>query len=334
MNCAEVEKSPARSPLLGRVGNTPLVRLKRILESGQVSILAKLESFNPGGSVKDRAALRMVESAEKTGILSPGKTIIDATSGNTGIALAMIGAVKGYKVLLALPGNLGRERRKILSASGADLLPTDPLEGSDGAVRAVQELHASDPDRYFYVDQFNNPSNWKAHYDTTAPEILRDLPNGLTHFVAGRGTSGTFVGNSRRLKAADASVQAITYAPDSPFHGIEGIKHMETSLTPGIHDPSLIDLELEISTEDAQKRTVELARREGLFVGVSSGAALAAAIEVASNIDRGTIVVIFPDGGDRYVSEGLWETGTGTFTGTFTGTNGHARGAPGCDNPV
>ncbi|MEE8584845.1 MAG: cysteine synthase family protein, partial [Acidobacteriota bacterium] len=288
-------------------GNTPMVELKRIHQAADVRIFAKLEWFNPGGSVKDRAAWSMIQQGEKDGLLGPGKTIIDATSGNTGISYAMIGAARGYRVRLVMPSNASPERKRILRAYGADLVLTDPLEGSDGAVHRVRELYESDPQRYFYPDQYNNDANWKAHYRTTASEIFYDLQGDITHFVAGRGTSGTFVGTARRLKELDPVIRAITFHPDSPLHGLEGIKHFETSMTPGFYDSSLVDEEILISTELAQRTARRLVREEGLFAGTSSGAALATALQVAEGIENGTIVVIFPDGGDRYLSESFWE---------------------------
>ncbi len=303
----QVLAGPRDSLLLERIGNTPMTEISKIHASNGVRIFAKLEWFNPGGSVKDRAAWSMIRDGEERGLLGPGKTLIDATSGNTGIAYAMIGAALGYGVKLAMPSNANLERKRILQAYGAELLLTDPLEGSDGAVRAVRELYRSDPSRYYYPDQYNNDANWRAHYETTALEIQRDLQGEISHFIAGRGTSGTFVGVSRRLKEIDPSIRTVTFSPDSPFHGLEGIKHFETSMTPGFFDPSLVDEEMEISTEEAQSMTRRLAREEGLFVGTSSGAALATAVRVAQSIERGVIAVVFPDGGDRYLSEDFWE---------------------------
>ena len=303
----QVLAGPRDSLLLERIGNTPMIEISKIHASNGVRIFAKLEWFNPGGSVKDRAAWSMIRDGEERGLLGPGKTLIDATSGNTGIAYAMIGAALGYGVKLAMPSNANLERKRILQAYGAELLLTDPLEGSDGAVRAVRELYRSDPSRYYYPDQYNNDANWRAHYETTALEIQRDLQGEISHFIAGRGTSGTFVGVSRRLKEIDPSIRTVTFSPDSPFHGLEGIKHFETSMTPGFFDPSLVDEEMEISTEEAQSMTRRLAREEGLFVGTSSGAALATAVRVAQSLERGVIAVVFPDGGDRYLSEDFWE---------------------------
>ena len=296
-----------KNSLLARIGNTPLVELQSIFRSDKIRILAKLEWFNPGGSVKDRPAYNMIRRGEETGELHPGKTIVDSTSGNTGIAYAFIAAVKGYKTLLAMPENASVERKKILTAYGTKLLLTDPLEGSDGSIRVIRELYEKSPDQYFYPDQYGNDANWQAHYDSTAPEIYSDSHQEITHFVAGLGTSGTFVGTSRRLKELNPDIQTISFMPDSPFHGLEGLKHMLSAIVPPIYDPSLADENLDISTEDAQRMVVRLAREEGLFAGLSSGAALVAALQIARNIDRGTIVTIFPDSGDKYLSEEFWK---------------------------
>ena len=232
---------------------------------------------------------------------------MDSTSGNTGIAYAFIAAVKGYKTLLAMPENASLERKQILTAYGAELLLTDPLEGSDGSIREIRELVEKSPDQYFYPDQYSNDANWQAHYNSTAPEIYSECHQEVTHFVAGLGTSGTFVGTSRRLKESDPQIQTISFMPDSPFHGLEGLKHMPSAIVPRIYDSSLADENLEISTEEAQRMVIRLAREEGLFAGLSSGAALVAALQVARNIDRGTIVTIFPDSGDKYLSEEFWK---------------------------
>ena len=294
------------SSLLAEIGNTPLVEIRRIIASDCGRIFAKLEWFNPGGSVKDRPAYNMILQGEKSGQLSSDKTIIDATSGNTGIAYAMIGANRGYRVLLAMPANASQERKKILKAYGAELLFTDPLEGSDGAIRRIRSLYKEDPDKYFYPDQYSNDANWQAHYHGTAMEIYKQVSGEMTHLVAGLGTSGTFVGTTRRLKELDPRIQAVSFMPESPFHGLEGLKHMPTALVPRIYDENLADQNLEIATEDAQKMVLRLAREEGLFAGISSGAALVAALEVARNVERACIVTIFPDGGDKYLSEQLW----------------------------
>jgi len=290
------------------VGNTPLLKLRNLTRHLQaVKIYAKAEWFNPGGSVKDRPALNMILDGERRGALVPGKTILDATSGNTGIAYAWIGASKGYKVRLALPQNASEERKRILRTYGADLVLTSPLEGSDGAIREARRLYAENPDEYFYPDQYNNPANWKAHYESTALEIWEQTGGGVTHFVAGLGTSGTFVGVGRRLKELNPEIRIISFQPDSPFHGLEGLKHMPTSIVPGIYDPELADENLEIGTEAAHDCARRLGREEGLLVGVSAGAALAAALEVAGNTDSGVVVTVFPDGGDKYLSEKFWD---------------------------
>ncbi|MCY3775343.1 MAG: cysteine synthase family protein [Candidatus Aminicenantes bacterium] len=303
----ELEVEPKES-LLSRIGNTPLVEIRRILPPGRVRILAKLEGFNPGGSVKDRAAYNMIRIAEEQGLLRPGRTLIDSTSGNTGIAYAMIGAARGYDVLLAMPANASIERKKILRAYGAKIRLTDPLEGSDGAIREIRRLYRESPEKYFYPDQYSNDANWRAHYETTAMEIYRQTNGEITHFVAGLGTSGTFVGATRRLKELNPRIRAISFMPDSPFHGLEGLKHMPTALVPAIYDPDLADLNLEVSTEAGQQMVLRLAREEGIFAGISAGAALAAALDVARNLDQGVIVAIFPDSGDKYLSEAFWES--------------------------
>lgn len=303
----ELEVEPKES-LLSRIGNTPLVEIRRILPPGRVRILAKLEGFNPGGSVKDRAAYNMIRTAEEQGLLRPGRTLIDSTSGNTGIAYAMIGAARGYDVLLAMPANASIERKKILQAYGARIRLTDPLEGSDGAIREIRRLYRESPEKYFYPDQYSNDANWRAHYETTAMEIYRQTNGEITHFVAGLGTSGTFVGATRRLKELNPRIQAVSFMPDSPFHGLEGLKHMPTALVPAIYDADLADLNMEISTEAGQQMVLRLAREEGIFAGISAGAALAAALEVAENLDQGVIVAIFPDSGDKYLSEAFWES--------------------------
>jgi cysteine synthase B len=303
----ELAVEPKES-LLSRIGNTPLVEIRRILPPGRVRILAKLEGFNPGGSVKDRAAYNMIRTAEEQGLLRPGRTLIDSTSGNTGIAYAMIAAARGYDVLLALPANASIERKKILRAYGAKIRLTDPLEGSDGSIREIRRLYQESPEEYFYPDQYSNDANWRAHYETTALEIYRQTNGGITHFVAGLGTSGTFVGSTRRLKELNPRIQAISFMPDSPFHGLEGLKHMPTALVPSIYDPNLADLNMEISTEAGQQMVLRLAREEGIFAGISAGAAMAGALEVARNLDHGVIVAIFPDAGDKYLSEAFWES--------------------------
>lgn len=276
-------------------------------EFSGVEIYVKAEWFNPGGSVKDRAALGMVKEAEASGQLRPGKIALDATSGNTGIALAMIGAAKGYKVKLCIPSNASFERKKILKAYGADILFTDPLEGTDGAILKAREIYRKDPQAYWYADQYNNPANWRAHYETTGPEIWEQTSGRVTHFVAGVGTSGTFVGAGRKLREFSPRIHLTEVQPDSAFHGIEGMKHMETALLPGIYDPKLADRRVFVSTEDAQEMTLRLAREEGIFAGTSSGAVLHAILETARDIEKGVIVGVFPDGGDKYLQERFWE---------------------------
>lgn len=304
---SDKRENRSKPSLADEIGNTPLLEIKRLFRSDKIRIMAKLEWFNPGGSIKDRPALNMILKGEQAGQLDSAKIILDATSGNTGIAYAMIGASKGYKVKLCLPANASVERKKILRAYGAELDLTDPLEGSDGAYRRVQELYAAEPAAYFYPDQYGNDANWQAHFMTTGPEIYTQTHGEVTHFVTGLGTSGTMMGTSRFLKEQDTGIQCCSFIPDSPFHGLEGLKHMPTSLVPRIYDPSIVDHQLEVSTEAAQTMVRRLAREEGLFVGISAGAAMAAALKVAANIERGTIVTVFCDGGDKYLSEEFWE---------------------------
>jgi cysteine synthase B len=290
------------------IGNTPLIRL-RSFEAGlpDVELYAKAEWRNPGGSVKDRAAARMIADGERAGLLTRDKIILDATSGNTGIAYAMIGAARGFKVRLCMPENVTPERKKVLRAFGADVVFTNPMEGSDGAITTVRELYAKDPDRYFYPDQYSNDSNWKAHYDTTGPEIIEQTAGRLTHFVAGLGTSGTFMGVGRRLRDFRPSISLVSVQPDSPLHGLEGLKHMESAIVPAIYDPALADEDVRVGTEEAFDLTRRLARQEGLLVGISSGANLAGALAVARRSPKAVVVVIFCDGGEKYLSERFWE---------------------------
>jgi cysteine synthase B len=296
------------SSVIGNIGNTPLLQIRNIpIPNSDVQIFAKAEWFNPGGSIKDRPALNMLLDAERSGALTKNKIIIDATSGNTGIAYAMIGSALGYNVMLALPANASPERKQTLRAYGAEILETNPLAGTDGAQIQVKEIVAAHPDQYFYPDQYNNPSNWRAHYNTTAVEIWNQSRKRITHFVAGLGTTGTFVGTSRRLKEFDPSISCISFGPDSPMHGLEGLKHLPTALIPGIYDSALADEHRTVSTEEAYSCVRQLARHEGLFVGISSGAALAVSLKLAAHIDSGVIVTIFPDGGTRYSSEHFWE---------------------------
>lgn len=294
--------------VLSLIGNTPLVRLRKVCaDLPQVDLLAKAEWANPGGSVKDRAAWNIVQEAERAGQLTPGKILLDSTSGNTGIAYAMIGAARGYRVKLFMPSNVSPERKQILKAYGAEIVYTDPMEGSDGAIRMVRELAERDPETYFYANQYNNPANWRAHYLTTAPEIFEQTEGRITHFVAGLGTTGTFVGTARRLKELKSDVRCISFQPDSPFHGLEGLKHLPTSIVPGIYEPSIADEDVEVSTEESYAMTLRLAREEGLLVGISSGASAVAALKVAKRVRSGVIVTIFPDSGDKYLSERFWD---------------------------
>jgi cysteine synthase B len=295
------------SSVLDMIGRTPLVRLHQFeRESPGVELYAKAEWQNPGGSVKDRAAARMILEGEASGQLTASKIIIDATSGNTGIAYAMVGAARGYKVTLCMPENASTERKLILRALGAELILTSPLESTDGAIREARRLYAADPDRYFYPDQYNNDGNWRAHYDTTAPEIIEQTSGRLTHFVAGLGTSGTFVGTGRRLRKFSPGIKLISFQPQGPFHGLEGLKHMDSAIVPGIYDPTLADEDLRIDTERAYRMVRRLAREEGLLAGISSGAAVAAMLDVAKGLDRGVIVTVFPDGAEKYLNEKFW----------------------------
>jgi len=301
--------SQARS-VLQLIGNTPLLSFRRVAASvAPVEVYAKAEWYNPGGSVKDRAALNMILDGERTGRLTKKKTIIDATSGNTGIAYAMIGAERGYKVKLALPKNASPERKQCLLAYGAELILTDPTGGTDAAQRFVKTLVEADPNRYFYPDQYNNDANWKAHYETTAMEIWRQTEGRITHFVTGVGTSGTFMGVTRRLKELNPQIQCICMQPDGPLHGLEGLKHMPTALVPGIYRPEVADEQIAVATEDAQHTVLRLAREEGLLVGVSSGANLFAAMSVAKRLKEGVIVTIFCDSAAKYLSESFWTDG-------------------------
>ncbi len=306
----ELEKGSLGETLLARVGNTPLLAMHRITQGVPkgVKILAKAEWFNPGGSIKDRAALWMIMEGERSGQLRPGKTILDATSGNTGIGYAWIARTRGYRVKLVMPAHVSEERKKLLKAYGAELVLTDPLEGSDGAILEAKRLYQLNPELYFMPDQYNNPANWKAHYFTTGPEILAQTRGQVTHFVAGMGTSGTLVGTGRRLKEFDPSIKVVAVEPDSGMHGIEGLKHMESAIfVPGIYDPSLPDLKISVSTEEAYETARRLAYLEGLMVGPSSGAAMAASLKLAEDLREAVIVTVFPDSGDRYLSTPLWE---------------------------
>ena len=295
------------SSVLDMIGRTPLVRLHQFeRETPGVELYAKAEWQNPGGSVKDRAAARMILEGEASGRLTPDRVILDATSGNTGIAYAMVGAARGYKVTLCMPENASPERKLILRALGAELILTSPLERTDGAIREARRLYAEHPDKYFYPDQYSNDGNWRAHYDTTAPEIIEQTSGSLTHFVAGLGTSGTFVGTGRRLRKFNPAIKLISFQPQGPFHGLEGLKHMASAIVPAIYDPALADEDLRIDTERAYRMVRRLAREEGLLAGISSGAAVAAMLDVARTIDRGVIVTVFPDGAEKYLNETFW----------------------------
>ena len=300
-------RSLATPAITRLIGNTPLLRV-RIFEREfpGLEVYAKAEWFNPGGSVKDRAALAMIEDGEKRGALRPGKTIIDSTSGNTGIAYALVGAAKGYPVKLVMPGNVSNERKALVTAYGAEIVYSDSGEGSDGAIRLVRDLVALDPDGYFYPDQYSNPANPRAHYDGTAVEILEQTEGRLTHFVAGLGTTGTFTGTSRRLKEHDPSIKTIAVEPEDSFHGLEGLKHLPTSIVPRIWNPDLADEVWGCPTEPAYDLARKLARTEGLLVGHSSGAVLWAIRRLAETVREGVVVTVFPDSGDRYLSTGLY----------------------------
>src|SRR5438477_11637173 len=300
-------------PSLQLVGNTPLLRLERLTrELNSIELLGKAEWFNPGGSVKDRAASNIVAEARAAGKLGPGKTLLDSTSGNTGIAYAMIGAAEGFPVTLCMPENVSVERKRILHAYGANIIYTDPGDGSDGSIRAARELYASQPDKYFYADQYSNDANWQAHYHGTANEIWQQTEGHVTHFVSMMGTSGTFVGTTRRLKELNPASRCISLQPDSPFHGIEGAKHMASAIVPKIYDPSLADVDLGIATEDAYVMAKRLAREEGLLVGISAAAAVVGCLQVAQTLTKdeaAIFVTILCDSGDKYLSERFWEEG-------------------------
>jgi cysteine synthase B len=289
--------------LLSSIGNTPLIQIRRMMKHLRgVQIFAKAEWLNPGGSVKDRAGLRIIEDGERSGQLTPGKVILDSTSGNTGIAYAMIATIKGYQVELVVPANLSEERKKTLLFYGANLIFTDPLLGSDGALLEARRIYEANPDRYFKGDQYNNPSNWRAHYETTGIEILQQSKGRVTHFIAGVGTGGTLIGIGRRLKEYNPDIKIYEVQPDNGFHGIEGLKHIETAIRPGIYEESVLDGTFFVRTEEAYWMAIRLAKEEGLLVGPSSGAAFWASLKLAESIDSGVIVTIFPDGGDRYFS--------------------------------
>lgn len=297
--------------LLEQIGHTPLLRIERLAAqfAPAIQILAKAEWFNPGGSVKDRAAYSMIREGERKDELRPGKIILDATSGNTGIAYAMVGAARGYKVKLCLPSSASPERIKILQAYGVELVMTPGDEGTDGAIRRVREIYKAEPEKYFYPDQYSNPANPAAHYHGTAAEIWEQTRGEITHFVAGLGTSGTFVGTTRRLKELNPKIRCISMQPASGFHGLEGLKHMATAIVPKIYDAALADEDLAVETEAAQQMVKRLAREEGILAGVSSGGALCACLDVAKRVrpgDRAVIVTVFPDSGEKYLSERFW----------------------------
>lgn len=298
-------QGPAR--VLDLVGNTPLLDLSPLTGRPRVRLFAKAEFANPGGSVKDRPALAMVQDAERRGLFEGGRRILDATSGNTGIAYAMIGAALGIGVTLCLPDNASPERKRILRAYGAELRLTDPLAGSDGAILEARRLAAAEPGRYAYLDQYGNAENWRAHYRTTGPEIWAQTEGSITHFVTGLGTSGTFMGVGRFLREMNLAVRLISVEPDSPFHGLEGMKHMATAIVPPIYDEALADEAREIATEGAYAMVRRLAREVGLLVGISAGANVAAALEVASGLQEGTLVTVLCDNADKYLSERFWE---------------------------
>jgi len=306
---AQSRRLPRARDLESQIGNTPLLALNRVTRGLPVGItvLVKAEYLNPGGSVKDRAALAMILDGENSGRLYPGKVILDATSGNTGIAYAMIGAARGYSVTICLPANASVERKRMLQVLGAKTIETDPMRGSDGAQVVAREMATLDPAKYFYPDQYNNDANWRAHYEGTGQEIWRQTEGRVTHFVAGLGTCGTFTGVGRRLKELNPAIRLISMEPDSPIHGLEGLKHLPTSKMPGIFDPTLADETVEVETEAAQAMTRRLSREEGLFVGVSSGANVVAALALARGLPRDSVVVtILCDGGERYLSERFW----------------------------
>lgn len=304
-----VEAEARVQGILERIGHTPLLRLSRLVEGlpADVELYVKAEWFNPGGSVKDRPALRMIEEAERDGRLTPDKIIIDSTSGNTGIAYALIGAVKGYRVELVMPANVSRERRQLARAYGARIIESDPLEGSDGAIRLVRKIVAEAPEKYFYPDQYNNPANWLAHYDTTGPEIWEQTAGRVTHFVAGVGTSGTLMGVGRRLREYNPRVQLIAVEPADELQVIEGLKHMATAIVPGIYDPTLVDRTIYVEADQAFAMVQRLVREEGLFVGFSAAAAVDAALRVARELKEGVVVALLPDSGARYLSLGLFD---------------------------
>lgn len=301
--------------LVERIGNTPLLRLDKVTRDlPGVTLLGKAEWYNPGGSVKDRAAANIVAEARQKGLLRPGKILLDATSGNTGIAYAMLGSAEGFPVTLCMPENVSRERKQIVQGYGANILYTDPADGSDGAIRLARELAAKHPDQYFYADQYSNDANWKAHYFATANEIWQQTQGRVTHFVSMLGTSGTFVGTTRRLKELNPAVKCISLQPDAPFHGIEGAKHMASAIVPKIYDPTLADQNLDIATEDAYAMARALSRKAGLLLGISAAAAVVGCLKIAQHLQlrrnqEAVIVTILCDSGDKYLSERFWTEG-------------------------
>ena len=303
-------KGPDAAHVADLIGRTPLLALDRIAAhvAPGVRLFAKAEWHNPGGSVKDRAALGMIRAALKAG-LTKDQTLLDATSGNTGIAIAMLAAAEGFRTTLCVPANISVERRRMLKAYGAELVLTPAADGTDGAQKVAKELASSNPRKYWYLDQYNNEANWRAHYDSTGPEIWRQTRRTVTHLVACLGTTGTFVGAGRFLKTKNPQIRLVAVQPDGPFHGIEGVKHLESSHVPGIWDPKLPDEVLSVATEDAQVAVRRLAREEGLLVGTSSGAAFDAALRLSERVGEGRVVVVFPDGGERYLGERYWEDG-------------------------
>jgi len=305
----EITNIKTRQGLGAVVGNTPLLPLTRIGENlpPSVKLFAKAEWFNPGGSVKDRPALNIIQDALVRGELGEGRALLDSTSGNMGISYATLGASIGIQVALAIPANASPERLAVLRALGAQITLTDPLEGADGAILAAKQISALQPEKYYYANQYDNPANWQAHYSGTGPEIWEQTCGQVTHFVAGLGTSGTLTGTTRFLREQSAAVECIAFQPDAPFHGLEGLKHMDSSIQPGIYDPYLADRQIQVTTEEAFSMTRRLARQEGLFVGISSGAAAAAALKAAASLRQGVIVTVFPDAGYKYLSNAIWQ---------------------------
>ncbi len=292
------------SNILDTIGNTPMIRMSSLAGeiNENVEIYVKLEGYNPGGSVKDRAAFQMIKDAEEAGVLTKDKILIDSTSGNTGIAYAMIAAVRGYKAKIVIPKNASIERKKIIAGFGAEIVYSSPFEGSDGAIRLAREIYNGDPDKYYMPDQYNNPSNWKAHYLTTGPEIIEQTRGRVTHFIAGLGTTGTLMGTGKALKEYNPDIKIIAVEPDDALHGIEGLKHMKSSLVPGIYDKNFPDETIYVNTDKAYDMVRRITIAAGLPVGHSSGAAMIGALQVAERIEEGVVVIIFPDGGDRYLS--------------------------------